>query len=186
MIYLQNAGDFLLQTIIGFALYVALLRFWMQWLRADFRNQIGQFIIKLTNPAIIPMRKVLPSIRTIDTASVVLGLLLAALKIFAFVSLKGIAPSLLGYLVMSVGLVIKASVYLFLITIFIQIIASWVNPHSYHPILDVARAISEPLLAPARRLIPPIGGLDLSPIIVIIALQLVLRLFVAPLLPLPI
>ena len=186
MIYLQNASDFLLQTIIGFALYVALLRFWMQWLRADFRNQFGQFIIKLTNPVIIPLRKILPSVRTVDTASVVLALLLAALKIFAFVSLRNLSPGLLDYLLMSIGVAIKASIYLFLIAIFAQVVASWINPYSSHPILSVARSLSEPLLAPARRLIPAIGGLDLSTIIVIIGLQLVRHLLVAPLLSLPI
>lgn len=186
MIYLQNATDFLLQTIIGAALYVALLRFWMQWLRADFRNQIGQFIIRATNPVVIPLRKVLPSVRTIDTASVVLAVLLAALKIFAFVALRNLSPGLVDYLLMSVGVIIKHSIYLLLIAIFVQIIASWVNPHAHHPILSLARSLSEPALAPARRLIPAIGGLDLSPIVVIIALQLLLRLIVAPILPLPI
>jgi len=74
MPYLQNATNFLIQAIIGFAIYVVLMRFWMQWVRADFRNQLGQFVIVLTNPAVIPLRKVLPSIKTIDTATIVLAL----------------------------------------------------------------------------------------------------------------
>jgi YggT family protein len=186
MPYLLNATDFLLQSIIGFALYLSLLRFWMQWVRADFRNQFGQFVISLTNPFIIPLRKALPSVGNVDTATVALALILAAIKIFAFVSLRGLEPSVFGYVLMSIGVVIKASVYLFLLAIFIQIIASWVNPHSHHPILSVARSISNPIMAPARRIIPPIGGLDLSPIVVILFLQLSLRLLVAPILPWPI
>lgn len=186
MPYIQNATDFLLQSIIGFALYIALLRFWMQWVRADFRNSFGQFIITLTNPLVIPLRKVLPSVGSIDSATVVLALGLAALKIFAFVSLRNFSPGLVDYLVMSVGVFIKASIYLFMLAIFIQIIVSWVNPGAYHPILSVAHAISNPLMAPARRLIPPIGGIDLSPIVVILFLQLSLRLIVAPILPLPV
>lgn len=186
MPYIQNATDFLLQSIIGFALYIALLRFWMQWVRADFRNQFGQFVISLTNPIVIPLRKIVPSIGTIDTATIVLALLLAALKIFAFVSLRNYAPGILEYVLMSIGVVIKASIYLFLVAIFIQIIASWVNPHSHHPILSVAISISNPIMAPARKIVPPIAGLDLSPIVVILFLQFSLRLIVAPILPLPV
>lgn len=186
MPHILNATDFLLQSIIGFALYIVLLRFWMQWVRADFRNPFGQFVITATNPAVIPLRKVLPSISSVDTATVVLALGLAALKIFAFVSLRNTAPSLIDYLVMSIGVCLKASIYLFLIAIFIQIIASWVNPNSYHPILNVAQSISNPIMAPARKIIPPIAGLDLSPILVILFLQFTLRLIVEPILPLPV
>lgn len=182
MFYFQNATNFLAQAILGFAIYIVLLRFWMQWVRADFRNQLGQFVISATNPAVIPLRKVLPSIKTIDTATIVLGLIIALIKVFAFFALSDYGTPLpITYLLMSVGVFIKYSIYLFLGAIFIQIIASWVNPHSYHPILLVARSISDPILAPARRLIPPLGGIDLSPIAVILFLQFTLRLIVAPL-----
>ena len=87
MFYFQNAADFLVQAVLGFAIYIVLLRFWMQWVRADFRNQLGQFIITVTNPIVIPLRKILPSIRTIDTATIVLGLIVAFIKVFAFFAL---------------------------------------------------------------------------------------------------
>ena len=183
MFYFQNAADFLVQAILGFAIYIVLLRFWMQWVRADFRNQLGQFIISVTNPVVIPLRKILPSIRTIDTATIVLGLIVAFIKVFAFFALHSNygTPTPLAYFLMSLGVFIKYSIYLFLAAIIIQAIASWVNPHSYHPILSVARSISEPILAPARRFIPPLGGLDLSPIVVLLFLQFSLRLIVLPL-----
>jgi len=188
MPYLQNASDFLLQALIGFALYIVLLRFWMQWVRADFRNEFGQFIISLTNPVVIPLRKVLPSIGTIDTATVFLAYLIGIVKIVAFLALRNATDqaSPLDYALWGLGLFIKYSIYLFIAAIFIQIIASWVNPHSYHPILNVARSISNPILAPAQRIIPSIGGLDLSPILVLLFLQFSLRLIVAPILPLPV
>ena len=182
MPYLQNATNFLIQAIIGFAIYVVLMRFWMQWVRADFRNQLGQFVIVLTNPAVIPLRKVLPSIKTIDTATIALALAISFIKVFTFFALSNFGtPAPLTYLLMSIGVLFKYSIYLFLAAIFIQIIASWINPNSYHPILLIARSISEPLLAPARRLIPSIGGLDLSPIVIILFLQFSLLLIVAPL-----
>lgn len=188
MPYLQNASDFLLQALIGFALYTVLLRFWMQWVRADFRNQFGQFIISVTNPIIIPLRKILPSIGTIDTATVLLAYIICIIKIVAFLGLRNATDQAapLDYLIWGVGVLIKYSIYLFIGAIFIQVIASWVNPHSYHPILTVAKSISNPILAPAQRLIPPIGGLDFSAILVLLFLQFSLRLIVAPILPLPV
>jgi len=184
MPYLQNASHFLIQAIIGIAIYAVLLRFWMQWVRADFRNQLGQFIITVTNPIVIPLRKVLPSIGTIDTATIVLALIVSFIKVYAFFALGpyDATPNLIQYAMMSVGVFIKYSIYLFIVCIFAQIIASWVNPHSYNPILSVATSISNPIMAPARRLIPAIGGLDLSPILVLLFLQFSLRLIVAPLL----
>lgn len=184
MFYLQNATDFLLQAIIGIALYIALLRFWMQWVRAGFRNQIGQFIISVTNPVVIPLRRILPSIGTIDTATVVLAFTIGLIKITAFLAIRdslGVAP--LNYLIWGVGLFIKSSIYLFMAAIFIQVIASWINPHSYHPILGIANSLANPITAPVRRFIPPLGGLDFSALIVLLLLQFLLRLAVAPILP---
>jgi YggT family protein len=170
MLYLQNASDYLLQALIAFFLYAILLRFWMQWVRADFRNPLGQFVITITNPVIVPLRKILPSMGTVDSATLVLAFAVALLKLFAFLSLRSQTTDIVSYSLMGLGVVIKYSIYLFMAAIFAQIIASWVNPHSYHPILSVARSIAEPILAPARRLVPAIGGIDFSP----------------PLLPLPV
>jgi len=188
MPYLQNASDFLLQALIGFALYIVLLRFWMQWVRADFRNEFGQFVIALTNPVVIPLRKILPSIGTVDTATILLAYIIGIIKIVAFLFLRNAMQqaSPIDYAIWGIGVFIKYSIYLFLAAIVVQAIASWVAPHSYHPILNVARSISTPILAPAQRLIPAIGGLDLSPILVILFLQFSLRLIVAPILPLPV
>ena len=183
MNYLLNATDFLVQTILNLALYTILLRFWMQWVRADFRNQIGQFIITVTNPVVLPLRKIIPSIGTVDTATLLLAYAIATLKVYSLLSLRGIDVDVINLVIFGVGQLLQASVYLFFVAIFIQVIASWVSPGSYHPVLNVARAISEPIMAPARKLIPAVGGIDFSPLVVIIFLQLTLRLIVAPLLP---
>ena len=181
MSYLSNASSFLSQTILGFALYIVLLRFWMQWVRADFRNPFGQFIITVTNPLVVPLRKILPSIGNVDTATVLLAYVIALLKVYILYLILG--AKLLPVTLVSTGLaeVIAHSIYLFFAAIIIMIVASWVNPYSYHPIVTLARSIAEPIMAPARRLLPPIGGLDLSPILVFIFLQLTLMLVVAPL-----
>jgi len=181
MNYLGNAGTYLTQTLLGFALYIVLLRFWMQWVRADFRNPFGQFIITVTNPIVIPLRKILPRIGSIDTSTVLLAYLIALLKVYLLYLFSRVSPTLIPLLVYTLGEVIQHGIFILFAAIFIQIVVSWINPHSYHPIVNIARAIAEPIMAPARKIIPPIGGLDLSPILVIIFLQLSLKLIVAPL-----
>lgn len=184
MPYIQNASTFIIETIFNFALYIVLLRFWMQWVRADFRNDFGQFIISVTNPVIVPIRRFIPSIGIIDTATVLLALIVALLKIYALVLIAGgsiTSYSILKILSIAVASVLDSSIYVFLAAIFIGIIASWLNPNSYHPILSIARSISEPLLAPARRLIPSMGGIDFSPMLVILFLRVIQMLLIAPL-----
>lgn len=181
MNYLGNAGSYLSQTLLGFVLYIVLLRFWMQWVRADFRNPIGQFLITVTNPVIIPLRKLIPSIGVIDTATVVFAIIVALVKVYILFVINRIAPPLLPFLSFTLGEIIQHSIYILFAAIFIQIIASWVNPYSSHPVVSIARSLAEPIMAPARKIIPAIGGLDLSPILVILFLQLSLQLIVAPL-----
>ena len=174
MNYLVNASSFLVEALVGLVLYAVLLRFWMQWVRADFRNPVGHFLITTTNPVVIPLRKVLPSIGLIDTATVVLALAVAAVKTILLASILGAMPSIVTLLVYSAVEVLRSSIYLFFAAIIVSIIASWINPYSAHPLVTIARAIAEPLMAPFRRLIPPIAGLDISPIFVFLVLQLAL------------
>ncbi len=185
MQYLLNASSYLIEAVIGFALYIMLFRFWMQWVKADFRNELGQFIISVTNPVVIPLRRIVPSIGTIDTATLLLAYSFSLLKIVALFMLSSINAPLSALfpwiLVVALGILLEACIYLFMAAIFINIIASWVAPHSYHPILMTLRSISEPIMAPARRIIPPIGGLDLSPMVVLLFLNVSLQILVAPL-----
>jgi len=188
MPYIQNASTFIIETLFNLALYIVLLRFWMQWVRADFRNDFGQFIISVTNPIIIPIRRVVPSIGVVDTATVLFAIIIAALKFYALIFIAGggfTSYSVLKILTIAIASVLDSSIYLFLAAIFIGIIASWLNPHSYHPILNIARSISEPLLSPARRLLPSMGGIDFSPMLVILFLRVSQMLLIAPLYRLP-
>lgn len=180
MNYLGNASTYLTEALLGFALYVVLLRFWMQWVKADFRNPLGQFILTVTKPVVVPLRRFFPPIRSIDTATIIFALAVAILKTLIIAALFSRSLGWLSLIAYSFGELIRFSIYIFMVAIFIQIIASWVSPHSYHPLLDIAHSIAEPMLAPARRLLPPIAGLDLSPILVFIFLRLSLILVVAP------
>lgn len=183
MPYIQNASSFIIDTLFNFALYIVLIRFWMQWARADFRNDFGQFIIKATNPVVIPIRRVVPSIGKIDTATIVFAIAIALIKVLAlqFIFGGGIASvSALKILSIAVAIALDSSVYIFLGAIIIGIIASWASPGSYHPILNIAHSIGGPILAPARRLIPPMGGIDFSPMLVFLALRVFQMLVIAP------
>jgi YggT family protein len=116
MPYIQNASAFLIEAIFNFALYVVLLRFWMQWVRADFRNDFGQFIVSATNPMIVPMRRLIPSLGVIDTATVLLAVSIAVLKFYALVLIAGgglMSYSVLKMLGIGVAAVLDSSIYVF-------------------------------------------------------------------------
>ena len=180
MPYIQNAGALIIETIIGLVLYVVLLRFWMQWVRADFRNELGQFIIAVTNPVIVPLRRILPSIGMIDTATIVFAIGIAFAKIYAIYLIGHENLSYLKLFTRSIAELLNSCIDLFFIAIIISFIASWIAPHSYHPILNIARAIAEPMLAPARRLLPTLGGIDFSPMLVFLFLSVTRIIIVAP------
>lgn len=183
MSYASNAGVFLVQTIIGLYLLCVLLRFLLQYFQADFRNPLSQFLVTVTNPPLKILRRFVPGFRGIDFSSLVLALLVAALEIFLVRLMIGQNVSASSMIFGSLGTVLQTLVYIFMIAIIIRIVLSWLQPQgSSNPMISVLYSITEPILAPARRLLPPIGGLDLSPMLTIIVLMLVLIVPVAMLL----
>jgi len=180
--YLSNAGVFLISTLFGLYEIAILLRLLMQVVRADFYNPVSQFVVKITNPPLRPMRRIIPSVAGIDIASLVLLLLVVMLELFLLSVVSGKPlPYLPGLLALTVVTMLKMLVYFYLFSIFVLVILSWVNPGSYNPIANLFQQLTAPLMRPARRLIPPMGGLDLSPMLVMIGLWLVIILLVAPL-----
>ncbi|MDH3379852.1 MAG: YggT family protein [Gammaproteobacteria bacterium] len=182
--YVGNAGAFLIETLLGLYILIVLLRFMLQWARADFYNPISQFIVAVTNPPLLPLRRLIPGLFGIDVASVVLLLALVMLKVYLLAWLAGAHPNLVGVLVLAAGDLLKLVVYVFMFAIFVRVILSWVAPRSYHPGVNLVVSLSEPLMAPARRLLPAIGGLDLSPVFAFLFLGLTLRLIVQPIIDL--
>lgn len=169
---------FLLDTLFGFFVFVLLARFYLQVLRAPFRNPLGQFISALTNWIVLPARRFIPGIFGIDLASLVLAWLIEALLLFLLYLLRGGGFSggsgaLLGlFLSLSVFELARYSLYLLIGVVLIQAVISWINPHA--PLASLFNALSAPFLRPFRRLIPPIGNVDLSPLFVLVAAQLLL------------
>lgn len=182
MTYFNQAGLYLIQLVFGFYILLVLLRLLFQLVRASFYNPISQFIVTLTQPPLQFLRRFIPGLFGIDMAAVVLLLALQILEIYLIAWFQGASPAVGGVVVIAMAQLIEFTVYVFIVAIFIRIILSWVNPYgTRHPVGDLLYSLTEPLLAPARRLIPPIGGLDLSPIAVFVLLQLTLILIVRPL-----
>ena len=179
--YFGNAGAFLIQTLFGMYILAVMLRFLLQWVRADFYNPVSQFLVKVTNPPLRPLRRIIPGLFGLDLASVLLMVLLQVVMLLLLSVVTGMAVTPLGLFVLAVAQLLGLLLNVFFYGILIQAILSWVNPGVYNPVTSLLHALNEPLLRPARRLLPPISGLDLSPVIVLIALQLLSYLVAAPL-----
>ena len=178
--YVGNAATFLIENLFGLYILLVMLRFLLQWARADFYNPVSQFIVKATQPALTPLRKFIPGFGGLDTAALVFMVILKIVELWLVAGLQGMSPHIGGLAMLSVAELLSLLIYVFIFSILIQVIISWVNPGMHNPVMGLLHSLSEPLLGPARRVIPPISGLDLSPIIVIIVLQLASMLVVAP------
>ena len=169
---MQNALVFIIRTLFDLYVLTFALRLLMQWAAVDKRNPLVQFILRITNPLVIPLRRLLPSIGRIDTATVVVLLVLQILGTTLLVRIGcAAAPAIWQIVALAVLSVVKLTLTVFTWSLIIYVILSWVSPGGHNPGAAVVAAIVEPLLAPFRRLIPLIGGLDLSPLFVLIALQ---------------
>ncbi len=170
---------YLVQTFLSLYLVAMLLRFLLQLVRADFYNPISQLLVKITNPLVVPLRKLVPGFAGMDMASLLLALALQLAGIVVLLTMHGLAlPGIVLLLLWSVLGVIGLLVNIYFFALLAMIILSWVAPGSRHPAIYLLHQITEPVMAPVRKLLPPMGGLDFSPILVFIlinVIQIVLR-----------
>lgn len=175
---LDDALQFLIKVVFDLAATAFWLRFYMQWTRVSFHNPFSQFIVKVTNFAVKPARRVIPGLFGLDLASLVLFFLAELLWVLGShwvagypfaVAASGVWP---GFLLFTLAACLKLAIYIVMGLIFIQAVISWVNPFS--PVAPVFYAMARPVLAPFQRFIPAIGGFDLSPLAAFILLQLIL------------
>ena len=173
----MSAIIYIVETLLSLALFVVLARLLLQLTRADFRNPIAQAIVQLTNPLIVPLRRVLPPIGKVDTASVVAVLLVAAVEVAVLSALRGAGlPDWLTWLD-ALGLEIAHTLlWTYCYAILIYWLLSFIAPGGYSPLQSVLSSLCEPVLRPFRRIIPPVAGLDLSPLWATIAIQAILIL----------
>lgn len=169
---LAAAGVFVIQTIAGIYLFIVMLRFLMQVSGADFYNPICQAIVKMTNPPIQPLKRLLPPLRGVDFATLTVGLVVQLITISLIMMIEGYLfhPSFLAWAMLGIFSTIL-DIYFF--ALIILVIASWIAPFTSHPALALVRQITEPICAPARKLLPPMGGLDFSIILVFMTIILI-------------
>ena len=162
---------FLIRTLTDLYLLTFLLRFILQWIRADFYNPFAQAIVKITNPLILPVRRVVPSSRSVDIPTLVVLIVLQTIVTWVLVSIAGFAIALAQLPLLVLYRLISLTLWFYSVSIFIYVILSWIGQRGYNPIALVLSELKEPLLRPVRRVLPPIAGLDLSPLLVLIILQ---------------
>jgi YggT family protein len=176
----MSALIFIVDTLLSLALFVVLARLLLQWARADFRNPIAQAIVRLTNPLILPLRRILPPVGKVDTASVVAVVLVAIIKVGILLALRGYGSPGVQLWVQSVAVeLVEALLRTYFYAILLYALLSLIAPGGYSPLQSVLASVCEPVLRPFRRLIPPIAGIDLSPLWAVIAIQAILLLLPA-------
>lgn len=172
MLGINDAAIFIIQTLGSLYLLIVLMRFILQLVRANFYNPLCQFVVKATQPLLKPLRRVIPSLFGLDMSSLVLALLLQILLFVVILMLNGYQA--FTVLLLPWGMIGIFSLFLKIIfwSMIISVILSWVAPGSRSPGAELVAQITEPVLAPFRRLIPNLGGLDISPIFAFIVIQL--------------
>jgi YggT family protein len=179
---LTGAMIFVIQTLVSLYLAIVLLRFVLQLVKANFYNPLSQFAVRATQPLLKPIRRIIPSVLGLDTSSLLLAIIIQALLMALVLVLTygtiGDVPHLLIWSIIGVtSLFLK----IFWVAMIVMVIVSWVAPGSHNPAAELANQISEPVLAPFRRLIPNLGGMDISPIFAFIAIQVIQSYVMPPL-----
>jgi YggT family protein len=178
--YLTNPLEFLITTLFSLYILAVMLRFLLGAVRADFYNPVSQFLVRITNPVLAPMRKIIPSAGKYDTSALLLMLLLQIVSLVLMVLLRGSSVSIVALLLFAVAELVLLLINIFIFSIVIQVILSWINPGIYTPVGALLHSLTNPVLAPIQRVIPPVAGIDLSPLFALICLQ-VLKMLIHPL-----
>jgi len=172
----SGALIYLISTLTDLYVTAILLRLLLQWVKADFYNPLSQFLVKVTNPVLVPARRLIPSIGKLDTASVVIMLLLELLQLVIIGLLSQTDFGFQFLLVFAVRKLLVALLLTYFVLIIARIIISWFANQSRHPLIPLIYQLTEPVLRPISRLLPTMGGVDLSPLIALIALRALLLL----------
>ncbi|MEI8207898.1 MAG: YggT family protein [Methylococcales bacterium] len=180
--YVTDPIIFVIDTVFSLYILAVLLRFLLQWCGADFYNPISQFLVKVTHPPLKILRRFVPSIGKIDTSSLVLILALQMLADFSISFLMSGGLINIGALALTaIAQLISLLLNIFVFTIFASAILSWVNPGSFYSTASILTTLSSPLLNIIRKVIPDLGGIDLSPLVALVFLQLAKMLILPPL-----
>jgi len=170
--YMTDPLIFIIDSLVSLYILAIMLRFLLQWCRADFYNPISQFLVKITHPILKVLRRYIPPLGRIDTSSIVLALSLQMLADYTILFLKGFGISIGALALLSFGNIVSLLINVFIYAVFARAILSWLNPGSFNTASSILHSLTEPLLETCRKFIPDFGGIDLSPLIVLMVLQL--------------
>lgn len=179
--YITNPLVFLIQIAFGLYVLIVLLRFLLQLVHADFYNPLSQFIVKATTPMLHPIRRFIPGIGGIDISSLLLAWILKAIEFALIYLISGLGLFVLQPLVLAIPELVNLTINIFIFSILILVILSWVSPGAYHPAATLLSDLTAPIMDPIRRRMPDMGGLDISPLVAMVVLQLLKMLVVRPL-----
>jgi YggT family protein len=182
--YFANAGQIVIQFVFGALIALIVLRVLLQWARANFYNPICQFLYKATNPVLMPLRKIIPAWRNLDIAGIALAWLATVLKLVLLYATVGQTLGVLGLAVLALADLVDFVLLLYIVLILVRVVIGFVGADSYHPIVPLVMQLTEPVMKPFRRLVPNIGGLDFSPMVVLLVITLARVLIAKPLLDL--
>lgn len=183
MTSIQNAILFTISTVFNIYTTLVIFRFLLQLVRADFYNPLAQFAVRATNPLLIPLRKIIPGYAKIDFASIMLALLLQLTEVYLTLVVQGFGiaanvVSISGFIIWGCGELIDLTLAFLFFAVLIQVVSSWLAPQQYNPAMDALNRITAPLFRPIHRILPSIGGIDMSPIVVIFAIS-IMRMVIA-------
>jgi YggT family protein len=165
-------ATFLIDTIVSFFVVLLLARFHFQWLRVPFRNPMGEFLLATTSWIVLPARRVIPSLAGFDLATLIVAWLLQAMGLWAQAAIAGADPSGIALAAIAGVDLIRYSVYILVFAVFVQVAISWINPDApLGPLFDM---VTRPFLRPLRRFVPPVGRVDLTPMVLLIILYVLL------------
>lgn len=177
--YMIDPIIFVIDTLFSLYILAVMLRFILQWVGADFYNPYSEFIVKITHPPLKYFRRYIPSIGKIDTSCLIFALVLQMLAIFTILLLKGVSFSIGALTLRSFMQLLDMLINIFIFAIVARAILSWLSAGSYNQAASILHSLTEPVLRICRKLVPVISGIDLSPLIALIGLQLS-KMFIMP------
>ncbi|MDD2722701.1 MAG: YggT family protein [Methylovulum sp.] len=179
--YLTDPIILIVDSLSSLYILAVLLRFLLQWCGTSFYNPIAQLLLKITHPPLRVLRRFIPPIGRIDTSSLVLVLFLQMLANFTILILKGVSVNIGALTILSIADVVALLINIFIFAVFARAILSWINPGAYDSASSILASLTEPLLNLSRKAIPDLGGIDLSPLAVLLFLQLAKMIILPPL-----
>ncbi len=179
--YMTDPLVFLIDTLFSLYILAVILRFLLQWIRADFYNPVSQFLVKITHPPLRVLRRFVPSVGKMDSSSLVLALSLQMLANYAILAVKGLSIGVFALMLLSFADLFKMVLDIFVYAIFAAALLSWFAPGNYSAVSSILYSLTEPILSVCRRVLPDLGGIDLSPLLALVVLQLAKMMILPPL-----